>query len=270
MFEKVQHVVKLPGLALLGAQGRADGGEAIAVLREDGVFGIQMQRLHEPLAQTGQEVERTAQEHDGARQLPALGQAGDGLIDHGLEDGGSHVFLSSALVQNGLDVALGKDAAAGGDGVDLLVLERQLVQLVHRDVEQGGHLVDEGPGAAGAGAVHALFQGVAEEDDLGVLAAQLDDGIGLGDELTHGGGGGVDLLHEVQVRGLGHAQAGRAGDGELDLLPAEHPAQPLQGLAGALAGLGIVPLIGAEEQFILFIQHHDLHGGGADVDSDAQ
>ena len=144
MFEKVQHVVKLPGLALLSAQGCADGGEAIAVLREDGVFGIQMQRLHEPLAQTGQEVERAAQEHDGARQLPALGQAGDGLIDHGLEDGGSHVFLSSALVQNGLDVALGKDAAAGGDGVDLLVLERQLVQLVHRDVQQGGHLVDEG------------------------------------------------------------------------------------------------------------------------------
>ena len=66
-------------------------------------------------------------------------------------------------------------------------------------------MVDEGPGAAGAGAVHALFQGVAEEDDLGVLAAQLDDGIGLGDELTHGGGGGVDLLHEVQVRSLGHA-----------------------------------------------------------------
>ena len=40
MFEKVQHVVKLPGLALLGAQGRADGGEAIAVLREDGMFFI--------------------------------------------------------------------------------------------------------------------------------------------------------------------------------------------------------------------------------------
>ncbi len=127
------------------------------------------------------------------------------------------------------------------------------------------------PGAAGAGAVHPLFQSAAEEDDLGVLAAQLDDGIGrrvcTG---VHGGGGGVHLLDEVQVRSLGHAQAGGAGDGELDLLPTEHPAQPLQGLAGAFAGLGVVPLIGAEEQFILFIQHHDLHGGGADVDSDAQ
>ncbi|GAA6393157.1 hypothetical protein I4100191B2_06390 [Clostridiales bacterium] len=31
-----------------------------------------------------------------------------------------------------------------------------------------------------------------------------------------------------------------------------------------------MPLIGAEQQFILFIQHHYLDGGGADIDSYAQ
>ena len=44
-------------------------------------------------------------------------------------------------------------------------------------VQQGGHLVDEGPGTSGTGAVHPLLQSPTEEDDLGVLAAQLDDGV---------------------------------------------------------------------------------------------
>ena len=43
-----------------------------------------------------------------------------------------------------------------------------------------------------------------------------------------------------------------------------------QGLDGALPGLGVMPLIGAEQQLVLFIQHHHFHRGGADVDTDAQ
>ena len=31
-----------------------------------------------------------------------------------------------------------------------------------------------------------------------------------------------------------------------------------------------MPLVGAEQQLILFIQHHHFDRGGADVDSDAQ
>ena len=133
-----------------------------------------------------------------------------------------------------------------------------------------GHLVDEGAGAAGAGAVHPLLQGAAEEDDLGVLAAQLDDGVGVGDVCIHRGGGGVDLLDKVDAGGVGHAQAGRAGDGHLDVLSGEHVLDGLQGLAGPLPGLGEVPLVGAEQQLILFVQHHNLDGGGADVNSNAK
>ena len=167
-------------------------------------------------------MEGAAQEDDLALELPALGQAGHGLVHHRLEDGGGHVLFPAALVQDGLDIALGEYAAAGGDGVDLLVFQRQLIQLVHRDVHQGGHLVDEGAGAAGAGAVHSLLQRSAEEDDLGILAAQLNDSVGVGNICIDGGGGGVDLLDKVDARGVGHAQAGRAGDDQLYLLALEH------------------------------------------------
>ena len=47
----------------------------------------------------------------------ALCQTGDGLVDHGLIDGGRDVPRLRTLVNQGLDVALGKDAAAAGDGV---------------------------------------------------------------------------------------------------------------------------------------------------------
>ena len=133
-----------------GAQGRADAGEAVSIGREDGVLPVQMQGLHEPLAQAVEEVQRAAQKDDLALERTALGEAGHGLVHHGLEDGGRHVLLPPALVEDGLNVAFGEHAAAGGDGVDLLVLQGQPVQLVDGHVHQRGHLVDEGPGAAGA------------------------------------------------------------------------------------------------------------------------
>ena len=150
------------------------------------------------------------------------------------------------------------------------MLQGQGVQLVHRHVHKGGHLVNKGAGAAGAGAVHPLLQGAAEEDDLGVLAAQLDYGVGVGDVGVHRSGGSVDLLDEVDAGGIGHAQTGGAGDGHLNVLSGEHILNGLQGLTGTLTGFGEVSLIGAEEKLVLLIQHHDLDGGGADVNSNAK
>ena len=148
------------------------------------------------------------------------------------------------------------------------MLEGQFIQLVHRHVQQSRHLVDEGAGAAGAGAVHALLQAVAEEDDLGVLAAQLDDRVGAGVQGVHGLGRGVHLLHEIQAAGLGHAQSGGAGDGQFDLLAAVVPLDPVQDLAGLFAHLGKMALVGAEKQMVRFVQHHHFDRGGTDVDAD--
>ena len=55
----------------------------------------------------------------------------------------------------------------------------ELVETGGVGMEQLGHLVDEGAGAARAGAVHALLGGGMEVGDLGVLAAELDDDVRL-------------------------------------------------------------------------------------------
>ena len=215
-------------------------------------------------------MQRPAQEHNLALQLPALGEAGHGLIHHRLENGGGHVLFSSALIKYGLDVALGEHAAAGGDGINFFVLEGELIQLVYRHIHERGHLVDEGSGASGAGAVHPLLQRTAEKDDLGVLAAQLDDCVGVRDIGVHRGGGGVHLLHKVQPRSLGHAQAGGAGDHQAHVFTPQHIRDGIQSLAGPLPGLGVVPLVGAKQQLVLLVQHHYLDGGGADINADTQ
>lgn len=62
----------------------------------------------------------------------------------------------------------------------------------------------------------------------------------------------------------------RAGDDHFHLFARQQTGDGMEGLAGPFPGLGIVPLIGAEQQLVLFIQHHHLHCGGADVDADAQ
>ena len=201
---------------------------------------IQLQGLHKPLPQAHEEVEGAAQKDDLALQLPALGEAGHRLVHHRLEDGGGHVLLPPALVQDGLDVALGKHAAAGGDGVNLLMLQREGVQLIHRHVHQG------------------------------VLAPQLDDRVGPRYVGVHRRGGGVHLLNKVDPGGVGHSQSGGAGNDHLHLPARQHVGDGPEGLAGPLPGLGVVPLIGAEQQLVLFVQHHHLDRGGADVDADTK
>ena len=220
--------------------------KAVAVLGENGVLLVQFQSGNKALPQALQEVQGTTQEDDLALQLTALGQAGHRLVHDRLEDGGGHVLLAPALVQDGLDIALGEHAAAGGDGIDLLMLQGQLIQLINGHIHQRGHLVDKGAGAAGAGAVHALLQRAAEEDDLGVLAAQLDNGVGIRYVLVHSGGGGVHLLHKVQAGHLGHAQARRAGHHQLHLLPGQFFPDGAQRLRRTLTGFGIMPLVRAE------------------------
>ncbi|MPM55754.1 hypothetical protein SDC9_102551 [bioreactor metagenome] len=268
--QQLQQLLEGTGGIVGGAESRPNGGEAVAVLGEDGVSFIQLQRLDKALAQALEEMQRPAQKDDFPRKGPSLGQAGHRLIHHRLEDGSGDILLAPALIQDGLNIALGEHAAAGGDGVNFLVPQGQLVQLGHRNIHQGGHLVNKRACAAGAGAVHPLLQRAAEKDNFCVLAAQLDHGVGVRYVGVNGGGGGVDLLHKVQSAGLGNPQTGRAGDDQLHVLPGQPVGYGAQGLTGGLSGFGIVTLVGAKKKAVLLVQHRDLHGGGADVDSDAK
>ena len=234
------------GVALAGVrrvQARARRHRKAGVLGEDRVIVVQLQRLLEALAQTLAVVQRPAEEHDLSLDLSALGQACDGLVHHRLVDAGGHVRLACALVQQRLDVALGEHAAAGRDGVEALVGQARLIHLLHAHVQKNRHLVDERAGAARAAAVHALVQAMVEEDHLRILAAQLDHHAGIRLVAAHGLAGCVDLLHEGDARGLGHAQTRRAADRGGEGLSRQLRPQLLQQLQRLLAHLGEVALV---------------------------
>ena len=78
------------------------------------------------------------------------------------------------------------------------------------------------------------------------------------------------ILNKVDPGGVGHSQSGGAGNDHLHLPARQHVRNGPEGLAGPLPGLGVVPLIGAEQQLVLFVQHHHLDRGGADVDADTK
>jgi len=221
------------------------------------------------LPQDSGEGQGPAQVQDVALDGPALGQPGNGLVHHRLIDAGGNILRLGALVDEGLHIALGEHAAAGGDGVRLLRPLGSGVHLVGAHFQQRRHLVDEGAGAAGAGAVHPHLHAAGEEQDFGVLTAQLDDAVRPRGQLVGRHAGGKHLLHEWDLHALRHAHAGRAGDGQIRFCAVliRHPAQQLLRL---FQNMAVMPLVCTVYQIIRIVQHHAFDGGGSYVKSNFQ
>ena len=214
-------------------------------------------------------VQRAAEEHDLALDPASLRQTADGLVDDRLIDRGGDIGFGGALVDQRLDIRLGEYAAARGDGVDLLMFQAQRVHFAVAEVQQGRHLVDESAGAARAGAVHTLIESAGKEDDLRVLAAQLDHRVGIRLQGTHALGGGIDLLHKAQGGGVRHAQSRRAGDRDRKGSVFQPVLDRLDHLQRFLPYLREVALIAAVDQLSV-VDQRDLGGSGADVDAQQQ
>ena len=194
-----------------GEQGGTDGDVELGVVGACEGVDLVRQGPLEGGAQLGQEVQRPAQEHDVATDGTPAGQARNDLGDDGLKDGGSQVLTRSTLVDERLEVGLGEDAAARGDGVEGRVARGHIVQAGGVGVKELSHLIDEGTGTARAGAVHALLGGGVEVSDLGVLTTELDDDVGLRIAHAHRLGLGDNLLNEGQTHEGGQGQPGAAG-----------------------------------------------------------
>ena len=198
-----------------GIERRAQGDHELGLVWQQDVLVPEVELLAEGLHQGRMEAERAALEDDGRRHGQALGQTADGLLGDGVQGRQGDVLLADALVEQGLDIRLGIDAAAAGDVVDLRPLLRQRLILLGLHLQERGDLVDKGARPAGTGPVHAHVRHLepaglrvrAEKDHLGVLAAQLNgrlcggvmlhDRQGIGDHL-------LDKGHARRVReGLG-------------------------------------------------------------------
>ena len=253
------------GVLCIFRRARCDGKRG--KVGEVGVCVVQPQGFLETVLQALEEEQRAAEEQHIALDLASLREAGDRLVDHGLENRCRDVLLARAVIEERLDVRLGEHAAAGCDGIDLLCVLGKFVQLGRRHVEQHRHLVDEGARAARARAVHALLQLAGQEHDLGVLAAQLDDHVRLRHVHADRLAGGKHFLHEVDVRGLGDAEARRARDRTAQRgVRADGFTRILHQLNRLFAHLGEVALIVLVDD--LSIAHdHDLDRGRTDIDT---
>jgi hypothetical protein len=162
--------------------------------------------------------------------------------------------------------------------MQLAVVEDDLADLLRRQPDLEHALVDGGARARGALVVHRGLGGLPtvrrrlEHDDLGVLAAEFDDGADVRVKVLHGQRDRVHLLHELR------ADAGAEGQGTRprqehpprrpvrrreQVLDRRHHLQDLLGL------FGLMPLIVAVEHLErLGVQGDDLDGGRADVDPD--
>ena len=206
-------------------------------------------------------MQGAAQKCDTAPDGLAAGKAGDGLVNHGLKNGCGQVGGGRALVDEGLNIGFRKHAAAGGDGINFLIMLCLRVQSGGIGLEQGRHLVDEGAGAACADAVHPLIQSAPEINDFGVLTAQLNGHIGLGRDGLQCGSDGHYLLHEADVHGL--AEIDGAGACDLHLQKAGADLLPCLGkeLPQCLLGMGAVAAVLSKQDFSVFVQQHKLDGG---------
>ena len=234
--------------------------------QDTGLF-IEVQRLTEAPDKPFAIVQRAAEKHDLARDAPPLRKPRDGLVDHRLIDAGGHVRLGRALIQERLHVGLGKHAAARRDRVDLRGLKARRVHLVHAHVEQHRHLVDESARAARAAAVHALIHAAGKEDDLCILAAELDDRARIRGKLLDKLARRVDLLHEGQPRRLGKSQPRRAGNGDGKRCLAQQLRRLRKHLQRLLPHLRKMPLIARIQQAIP-LGEDDLDRRRTDVDAE--
>jgi hypothetical protein len=151
-------------------------------------------------------------------------------------------------------------------------------QPLARNGQLGGQLVNERPGTARALVIHAgralaaiaCLPGV-EEQNLGVLSAQLDGRLGVGIASLNGQRDRIHFLYEPPAGNAGDL----AGPGSRQAQPDRSSSQThftrdsLQEIKSGAALLGFVPAIILPDDPVLSVRHHDrLDGCGPDVEAD--
>ena len=250
----------------------------MGVGRHDELVDLALKRALECGAQLGHEEQRAAEEDDGAVNRAPGSQAGDGLRGHCGEDGGGQIGLGGTIIDERLQIGFGEHTTTRGDWIQVLVALGHLVEAGGVGVEQCGHLVNERAGTTCARTVHALFGRGFQVGDFGVLAAELDDDIGLRVFLVDCLGFGDDLLNERHMQIVSKRQTAGTGDRQANRFIAASEVHKLLVDVDQQAGhggthVGVVASVIGEEgvsQGIGLIKHHGLDGGGTDVQSHTQ
>ena len=235
------------------------------------------------LLEGGEEGVRSAKEQHLGPESVAAGEHAQVLLDDGLDQGEHEVARRYSLLLEAVHVGLGEDAALARHRVALAVDITQLAHLGALQLELGGNAVDDGAGAAGALVVHggqlALAAGalvLQPDDDLGVLAPQLDDRAHIRVEGLGRQGDGVDLLHKAGADEGGERSDGRcaAACGE-DAEAIGRKRESIPNGLEELEDLGCLPrlvelIVGPERFPASRLHDHHLDGGRSHIEADDQ
>ena len=237
------------------------------------------------------------QQQDLRRRGIALGQGGEVLVDHRLEEAGDDLFHRHPRLHEGVRVRLGEDAALAADLVEAHALVGHVGQPLAGHGELARGFLDEGAGAAAAGGLHVDLLGLPgaagrEEDGLHVLAADLGHEAHVGVLPLHAGGDGHHLLDHLGAHQRTEETRARAGEehavaAHRDLRVLLHAAEELEDLLRLAGIVALVVLpdylswppslrsgsisISARLAFGCVspnFDHQRLDGGGADVHAD--
>jgi hypothetical protein len=221
-----------------------------------------------------EEQVRPAQQQDvGKRRVP-LGEGGQVLVDHRLEQAGDDLLDGDAGVHQGVGVALGEDAALGGDRVDGVSCESHPRQIVRHSQLAGG-LLHERAGTAGACALHehllaTAVHRVPEEQRLHILAADLADEVHRRVEALHRRCHRHHLLHRPGADVVGHRAC--AGTGGQHTVPSGGEAvlflQPGQEFQHLVRLLRAVPLVLLRHRGAVLRAQDVLARGAAHVEAE--
>ncbi len=215
------------------------------------MFGVKLQGAFESLAELIQEMQGTAKEGDIAADRFSARETGDRLVGDCLENRGGQVFAGRAFVDEGLDICLRENAAAGGDIVNGRIIPRERVEAGGIRFQKGSHLVDKGSCSAGTDAVHPLFRvAVLEVNDLGVFPAQFDRDVRLRIKSGKTGRNSDDFLHERDSEMPGQCKAAGSGDHRTDENIAEFFVRLGEEMAHGLLYIREMPAVAFEKRSV--------------------
>ena len=107
---------------------------------------------------------------------------------------------------------------------------------------------------------------VGQKQDLGILTAQLDHAVGGRHKALDRYAGGEHLLHKGHAAAVGQTHARRTGNAQQRLLTVQLLGiDAAQQLLRLFQNMAVMPFVCRIQQRIMFIQHHTLDGGTADV-----
>ena len=237
-------------------QRGADGAHARVVLGDEQLAVVQVERLAQR-AHGAVVGGHAADERDGRLDDLALGDGALEVAHDGVAEAAQHLGRLIALLLRVDHVALGEHAAAAGDAGGLAGVQHDVAHVLDVVQQAAGLLVHEGAGAGGAVAVRLVVEdaGAADvarlqTDELGGLAAHLEDGLRLGVQRADAPRDGLELVLEGGVERRGdEAPAGARDAGAVHGALGQHGQQLVEQRLGRLGRAALdAPVRGHEHR----------------------